>query len=176
MVMKYKEVSKETAGLVVGSLITTVLCYSLALLLILHGKRLNVASTIPWTLCYICCGAQACLVLWDNMVPIPESHLTENRYLTGLNAFFGVMSSNFLLSAVLIDTSVIPINEWPWKTVHILVYVLVLFPFYMVICLESAADSFVYEIYPWFNMSILALSTALIVLYLRKLNIVKTCA
>ena len=156
---------KNQVGMLFVGLINVLSCYIAGIIIWKFGKELNVASSIPWCLLQISYGTMPFFGLWDNLVRISEYN---NRDMNGFSSFFSVMTLMFLASATIIDSKLVNIT---WNLKHILVYLLIIIPFWLILFLVPQLDSIAYAIYPICMLPIALPCTILIIYYLRKLNI-----
>lgn len=156
---------KNTIGMLFVGIINVLSCYIAAFITYRFGKRLNVSSSIPWCLLQISYGTMPFFGLWDNLVRISKY---DNRDMNGFSSFFSVMTLMFLGSATIIDSK---LGNIQWNIKHILIYLFIIIPFWLILFLVEELDKIAYSIYPLCMLPIALPCTILIIYHLRKLSI-----
>eukprot|EP01083_Nonionella_stella_P053321 141085_1 len=154
---------KNTVGMLVVGIVNVLSCYTAAFVTYWIGKKLNVASRIPWCLLQISYGTMPFFGLWDNLIRISTY---SNRDMNGLSSFFSVTTLMFLVSAALIDNKYVS-----WNLKHVVFYVLLAIPFWLILFLVPSLNQVADLVYPICMLPIALPSAGLIIYYLKKLNI-----
>eukprot|EP01084_Bolivina_argentea_P303726 524453_1 len=157
--------AKNTVGMLILGIINVLSCYIAGFMTYKHGKKLNVNSKTPWCLLQLSYGTMPFFGLWDSLIRISKY---DNRDMNGLSSFFSVMTLMFLVSATLIDNKICNIS---WNIKHMLIYMFIIIPFWLILFLVPALDTIAYSVYPLCMLPIALPAATMIIYYLHKLNI-----
>ena len=148
-------------GMLAFGVINVLSCYIAGFVTYRYGEKLNVWSAIPWALLQISYGTMPFFGLWDELVGY-------DRYMDALSAFFSIMTMMFLISATIIDSKCCNIK---WNLKHVLFYIFVIIPFWLILFLIPELHTISDVIYPICILPIGLLCYILMIYYLKQLNI-----
>lgn len=148
-------------GLLAVGIINVLSCYIAGFITYRYGKKLNVSSSIPWCLLQISYGTMPIFGLWEELVG-------DHWYMHSFSRFFSIMTMMFLTSATIIDSKICSIK---WSIKHVLLYILVIIPFWVILLFVPELSDIADEIFPICILPFAVLGFSLMIYYLITLHV-----